>query len=837
MKRIIFGILALVLVLSFTAAAAAPTAPKGPFVDKVFFDVRMQEEIGIKDTEMGKTDLFMNGLPRTLIRGLDKDALSALEQYVIPSGSTSLLLNPIPNKAPYLHKVDNKDVFNPLAIREVRFALNFLINRKYIVDEILGGSGLPMYTITTPGQPGTIPYELNAAKLGFTAEGDEARALAEINAAMTEASKLDALNGKLKKNGKYWEYNGDPLLVKFIIRVDDPNVRVKEGEYISAQLEKAGFKVEKLMWDRSKASNEVYGGNPADYNWTMYTEGWGAGATRAWWAHIVAQFYGPWYGYMPGGATEGVWNYENPKIDELSQKAYSGDVLTAKEYWDSILEAQTLGLKEAVRIMLAVENQTFVANKEAFTQRMAYGLGDGICQWSIITAKPKSKTLKVTQYSAKGSLFMSSWDPIGVDGFTDTYSRNISDLLYSGATFEAPSDASIVPDRATNISFTTKMHREGDKLVGDIPAPADALVYNSAANKWEKLGEGKKARSVATYKITYGNFHHGIPMSFEDYKYADAFITEWRTKDGEDDKWYDAEYDSQLTPMAITVATTYDAKNNTITNYADYAFPADKNYGAGQMAPPWSCSAQAGVGVSWEIAEALARMVAEGAKSGTVWSFSMTKKGTTQVDVLNPQCVADIKAELNDMIAEKYVPDALKGITTADKAVKRYQAALKFIDTYGHAYISNGPFYLAKYSPKDNYAEVRAFRNGYPYTAQHWVDTFKRTILKVDRIDAPMLNQRGSNIVVKIRASQSVYPEVSAKPATVGTARVLLITPSGEQEFAAKRTAAGQFEVTIPGTVTKNLKAGSYTLVVVLEQGKGEKGVVGTNQSKVIVLR
>lgn len=62
MKRIIFGILALVLVLSFTAAAAAPTAPKGPFVDKVFFDVRMQEEIGIKDTEMGKTDLFMNGL-------------------------------------------------------------------------------------------------------------------------------------------------------------------------------------------------------------------------------------------------------------------------------------------------------------------------------------------------------------------------------------------------------------------------------------------------------------------------------------------------------------------------------------------------------------------------------------------------------------------------------------------------------------------------------------------------------------------------------------------------------------------------------------------------------
>ena len=38
-----------------------------------------------------------------------------------------------------LIEVGGKTVFNPFAIREVRFALNFLMNRKYIVDEITGG--------------------------------------------------------------------------------------------------------------------------------------------------------------------------------------------------------------------------------------------------------------------------------------------------------------------------------------------------------------------------------------------------------------------------------------------------------------------------------------------------------------------------------------------------------------------------------------------------------------------------------------------------------------------------------------------------------------------------
>ena len=61
--------------------------------------------------------------------------------------------------------------------------------------------------MVTPGQPGTYRYNLLAAKFGFTPEGDEERALADINAAMEEAAALPENQGRLKK-----KVNGGPMM-------------------------------------------------------------------------------------------------------------------------------------------------------------------------------------------------------------------------------------------------------------------------------------------------------------------------------------------------------------------------------------------------------------------------------------------------------------------------------------------------------------------------------------------------------------------------------------------------------------------------------------------------
>ncbi|ACL70059.1 ABC transporter substrate-binding protein [Halothermothrix orenii] len=177
-------------------------AEKGPYPDKVYYNVRMQKEIGIKDVIEGKTDLFLEGVETPLINSLSPEELDKLEIYSVPALSFSIPFNPYPNKAPYTLEKDGETFFNPFAIKKIRFAMNFLINRQYIIDEILDGGGAPMFDMATPGQPGTYKYNLVSIKKGFTPEGDEAKALDMINEAMNKAASLPENEGRLKKEGK-----------------------------------------------------------------------------------------------------------------------------------------------------------------------------------------------------------------------------------------------------------------------------------------------------------------------------------------------------------------------------------------------------------------------------------------------------------------------------------------------------------------------------------------------------------------------------------------------------------------------------------------------------------
>jgi peptide/nickel transport system substrate-binding protein len=471
---------------------------KGPIVDYMYINVKMQAEIGLKDVAEGLTDVFFYGVGGPVVAGLDQATRDKLDLYTVPSGTWSLAFNPIPNAAPYLVEADGREVFNPFAIRDVRFAMNFLINRKYIVDEILFGAGGPALTMATPGQPGTYKYNLLASRLGLTAEGDEQRALTEIAAALEAAAALPELQGRLVKEGDWWMFDNAPVTVKFLIRVDDPQGRLKEGEYVAQQIEKAGIRVERLLWDRAKCGKAVYGSDPAAYEWTLYTEGWSAGATRAFWEHIVAQMYAPWYGYMPGGANPDFWNYQHAELDEVTKKAFTGNFVTEDEYWEYALRGLELGLQEAVRIYVAYQNQYFAANKARFEQKMVYGLADGLNNWSLLTADTPDNVLYVTGYSAKGSLFMHAWDPIGPDGFSDFYSMVCAEPTGLAAMFESPATAEYTPLLVTPQDAETQVRRDDEgNVVGDLAVPAEARRYDSARDAWTPVGDGVTAMSRA----------------------------------------------------------------------------------------------------------------------------------------------------------------------------------------------------------------------------------------------------------------------------------------------------------------------------------------------------
>ena len=824
----VIGLLFLVLLISVTALAK-----KGPVPDKIYFDVVMQEDIGLRDVAEGKADLFLYGVDYPLIMGLDEALLNKLELYTIPSGYWSIAINPYPHQAPYSFDLEGKEIFNPFAIREVRYAFSFLYNRQYVVDEIQAGSGGPMFTIGTPGQPGTFRYHLLPDKLGFTPQGDEEWALAEIEAAMNKAAQLPENRGKLKRGAEWWTFNGEPVTIKFYIRVDDPNGRMRVGEYLSQQIEKAGIRVERMLLDRAKSWGMVYGGNPEKWEYTLYTEGWGAGATRKWWEHIVAQNYAPWYGYMPGGFGDG-WKYQHEQVDQLTLDAYNGQFLSTDEYWEFILAAQEIGLEEALRHFVSYQNQYFVANKDRLKNRFAYGLGDGFAKYTLVTADTPDGIVRASQYSARGSLFMSAWNPIGPDGFSDLYSGYIADPLYDPPAFESPSSGDYLFNRAYPLDVQTEVSidQEGN-LVGHIEVPASAIVYDPFEEEWVEVGPGKTAFTSGVYGLRLSNHHHGVPATLVDYLYAEAFVEEWITEKFEGDPYFDLGYSKVKGGINVTVAREYDFANQQIIHYFDYQFPPDESKVAFRGSPSWSTSPNAPIGVVWEINEALARMVVYGGASGEIYTFSQGIEGALEVDVIRPSTVADIRAELMEMIAEQYVPVSIKDYITPAEAITRYQAAVDFIDQYGHAYISNGPFYISRIDYDANFVELSAFRDEtYPFEPGYWMEQFESTRLVVDRLGLPVMVEKGEQFSVTANVAEIIYPEVESSPAATGDVTVLLITGEEEMEFSAESLKTGVFRAVIPADVVAELEPGTYTIVVI---ASAEGAMTSTKTASIVI--
>ena len=836
MKKVLTALAIALCVVSVTTAQVK----NGPIVDKVIYTVSMDQSIAMKDIVEGKADVFFQAVPANILRTLSEAEKAKLDIYAVPSGSWSLMLNPIPNKAPYTWtKSDGVTEFNPFAIREVRYALNWLINRKKLVDEILLGDGDPMFTPMTPGQPGTYRYNLIASQLGMTATGNERKAIADIDAAMTAASQLPENKGKLVKKGQFWQYNGQDVTIKFLIRVDDPTGRLPAGRYIADQIEKAGIKVDRQERDRSGIRIAYYS-NPADLQFHMYTEGWGAGATRAWWDVTISQMYAPYYGYMAGGADPANWNYTNDRIDEIGMKGMNGQFLTEKDYWDSNLEGTKLGITEACRVYLASQLDKYVANKARFNSRMAYGLGDGLNGWSIRTADVKpdasgQKVLRVIQFSARGSLFMSSWDPVGVDGFSDVYSGAITDPCSDPATFESPNNAADTPLRT---KYDVKKAKVAPKILadetmgGDIAVPATAVLYDSATKTWKAVGSGVTAAVEATGSLIGGKWHNGEEISIADVRYAYAFPVEWATKDGEGDKFFDDAYSSQYKPALEPNKGFVFNKDGSLTSYVNYYFAPEMNRTVATVAAVGVKAGNPGrqTVVSWDVYEALALLVAEGAKSGTVYSFTESD-AVTEVDVIAPKCVADIKAKLEDMVAKNHVPASLKGIITPAQAVQRYKATLAFIAKYGHAYVSNGPFVISKIDTNTNSVQLDAFRD-YPYKSDYWPKYFRQQITQIDNVKAPTTPSKKVDAVFEITASSFVYPDTATTPLDK-KAKVelrLQMDDGSEKVYAAKYLKPGSFSATIPAKDLAALKSGkSYTVVIISSLASEAPSVVPTS--------
>lgn len=848
MRRTIGRAAVLALALGAAAAGAQTIAPKGPIVDKVVFNARAQEDLGMMDVASGKSDMWIYGTSGGVFNRLPNDVRSKLEAYSVSGASmVGLLINPYPNQAPYLTDPSTdstgKAQFNPLAIREIRYALNWLIDRQKVVDEVFDGAGLPLFTPVVPGLPNASRFNLIAAKQGMSDQGNEAQALADIESAMKKAAALPELKGRLSRGARYWTFNGAPVTIRFVIRADDPNARIPVGRYVADQIEKAGIKVERLEYDRVKASSTVNRTDPASYQWNIYTEGLGSNETKAYWEMTITYDYAPWASIMPGGNNKSFWNYQHPELDRLTQKVVSGNLSGAADYWETILAATDLGMKESVRILVAAKTSYLATSRNRVENRVAYGIGNGLDKWSTYTANvpPETsgpdkglKVLRMTGFSSRGALFMNAWDPVGPQGFGDTY---------SGAVIKQVSDLELEPNPATGVPMAVRA--TWSKLSSSpspMAVPASAVLWNASTGTWEtglvygKDGSGSyayqagaaTAKSSATFSFRFGAWHHGRPVDQNDYRYAIAFPYDLSYRKGGTDRVYDQSYASGVNPRLGRAKGYAFNSDGSVTVWSDAFYPMDSAQTAALMAPSLQVAAvNSGAVLPWEILEALKSLVSESSASGTPWSFN-TDNAFVEVDLLNPKLVSDLKAKLAEFIAARRVPRSLAGSLSPEEAVRDYRLALDWLNAHGHAYISNGGFILDSYDASANAGVLKAFRDSsYPFEAGYWVKALKTDYSKVESIVAGE-PRKGQDLRVVVKVSKISYPEVAGRATDKARVIVSLMVGDKAVEVAAKALQAGEYEAKIPASIMDGLAMGTYTIVAQSSLGEDDSPGFGS---------
>ena len=683
-------------------------AEKGTFLDEIKFIQYLDENTALEEVRNGNLDLYYYRISSDRLK--DADSRDGLQVFESTGGYFSILLNP-----------SDTGEFNPFSIREVRYALNFLVDRNLIVNELLGGYGAPMisnYGIFSADYLGIVDV-LEAFQFSYNPS--------LANEIITE--QLYDVGAK-KVNG-IWHYENEPIVITFFIRSDDP-ARKAIGEILSSKLESIGFIVKKEFGDLNKAFVLVYGSNPAEQKWHLYTEGWGSSGFTRYDSVALAQMYSPWFSNMPGNNNPSYWNYKNDFLDEVTQKIYSGEFDTAEERTMLIKKATKEGVDESVRIFLASKVDQYVTNDN--TNGAINALGAGVpSRFTPINLQTldSSATIGVKQ------IYQGAWNPVA--GLTDTYSTQIWYTLFDPSLSGHPFNGKIFPIR-TDWQIETK----GPESVVNVPD--DAIIWDSKSKNWKKVGPGISAVSKATFDLKLGEWHHGQKMDMSDIIYSTYFLLEWGSEKDENDKTFDSDYSPQAAQTAKTLVGIKPIDEDTIEVYTNYW-----HFDEGEIASwtsPWSS-------MPWEIMAAMEQLVVDGKIS-----FSRSEsisKNVNWLSLIIPNDARLVQNQLESFKASNFIPESISEFNQiSDYQISRYQASVDWIDKYEHAIISNGPFYLDGYSPDSRSITIKSFDSiEYPLTQGIWNKFEQVEFPKVESVDINELVQKGTKLDIPIETKNS----------------------------------------------------------------------------------
>ncbi len=749
-----------------------------------------------RELEAGDIQVYAGGLtdPELVQRIKASSAMSYETSY---GSSTELTFNPV-------GPTFKTGKLNPFSVPAIREAMNWLVDRSYIAEEIYGGLATPRY------------FALNIAFPDYAKLAPIARVL-EAQYVPNQAKAKDVITAEMKKlgavqTGGKWYYQDKPVELNFLIRTEDRRKDI--GDYVATQLENLGFTVNRQYKSAADASPVWIGSNPADGQWNLYTGGWASTVINRDQASNFA-FY-----YTPTGRSEPLWQaYKpSPDLEKVADTLERRDYKTLEERQQLMSEALSLSMKDSVRVWLVDTLNISPHNaKVAVASDLSGGIA-GSWLWPY--------TLRYTDKSggsitiASPGLLIEPWNPVA--GTNWIYDRMIMHGIGDVVDLPDPFTGLILPNRVKSSDVYVQQGLPVSKtqdwltlnFVPTIQVPQDAwLEWDTASQRFKTVGdvhpEGLTARTktVVHYNddLFQMRWHDGTTMTMADIMLGLALAFDRPQKES-------AVYDESEVPSFEAFIRYFKGmrvvqEKPLITEvYSDQIFLdaewiADSANGYFYTSVPW-------------------HMVALGilAETNHELAFSSSKADQLKLEwmsyIAGPS-LPILEKDRQQALKDSHIPYAkfLGKYVTQKEAADRYAALGDWYKKAGHFWVGNGPYYLESVHTVQKTVVLRRFEE-YRSTDGRWLSFTSPRIAAV-RVSGPAQVRIGTGADFQIDVT---FNNKTYAASDMDFVKFLLFGSNGALVTSGDARAVhdGLWQVRLTADQSQQLQAGATRLEIIV---------------------
>lgn len=779
-----------------------PTTRVGPWVDEIVFSEQAENSVCIAQLQAGDVDVCADG-------NTNPDEFKTVQsdpnlKYATSYGlNFELLFNPIPEFA------DGR--INPFGVAKIREAMNMLVDRDYVIQEIFGGLGAAKYSTLV----GVFPDYARYIDVARAVEAKYAYNLDKANEIIS--AEMEALGATKNADGK-WEHNGAPVTIIFIMRTEDERLQI--GHYVSDQLEQIGFTVDRQEKSRSEASPIWARSEPTEGQWNIYTGGWiNTAISRDDGANFG--FYDTDFGGCCGlGSNFMTADVLGQEYYDVAQKLWNNDFANFEERGELFKRALELSLQTSYHVWI-IDTQAFFPERNELTVAadLAGGVsGSRLYPYTARLGDTEGGTVRI----AMQDNFIDPWNPVaGSNWISDTMIQRATQDV---ASMPDPYTGLAWPQRAESLSITAQEGLPINKTLDwvsldfqadPIAVPADAWGdWDATTQTFIPVGDGVTSLVKITWTYPADLFdtvqwHDGSPLSVADFVMEMIMTFDMAKPES-------AIYDETLVPgteafMASFRGVQIESTDPlVISTYTDaYALDAE-TFGSSWYPSDGLGFFSQGAGAWHNVTPAI---LSESNGESTFTIDKATALGVEWTNFIDGPTLDIQKKYLDQAAGEGFIPYAptLGAYITADEAAARYANLTAWYDAHHHFAIGTGPFYLDQVFTTEGNAVLKRNEN-FPDLADKW-SQFSEAKIALAEVSGDGQVTAGQEATFDVFVTYNDEPYAAADIASV---KYLVFNSNNELVASGDATpvADGQYQVVLGADVTGGFEAGANKLEI-----------------------